>query len=179
LKGKESALLGIATIALLFIFIAAAILQSPWFSWVDNALSDLGNLSHSSVATFNVGLLISGLGIILYALIGMREHAPKTSYFLAFTGFSMQLVGLFCENYGRIHFNVSALLFVSLLIASMVYLWEKRYYPALLVLLAVPLWWLHFQGILVPGAAIPEISSAALVVPWVVRSSLKSYRGEQ
>jgi len=31
---------------------------------------------------------------------------------------------------------------------------------------------------LVPGAAIPEIVSSFVVLPWVVKSSIKAYRGE-
>jgi hypothetical membrane protein len=178
MKRTSPAHLGIAGITLLLISIAAAISQAPWFNWVNNALSDLGNLNNGNAAIFNVGLLSSGLLIVLYSLIGMRGHAPKSAYFLAFTGFSMQLTGLLCENYGRIHFNVSILLFVALLFASLAYFAEKRYYPALLVLLAIPLWIIHFQDILVPGAAIPEIISTLLAFPWVIRSSIKAHRGE-
>lgn len=178
MKWASPAFLGIAGIAVLLIFIFAAISQAPWFNWVNNALSDLGNLNNGNAAIFNFGLLSSGLLIVLYSLGALRKHAPKSYYFLAFTGFSMQLTGLLCENYGKIHFYVSILLFVALLFASLAYFAEKRYYPALLVLLTVPLWVIHFQDVLVPGAAIPEIVSAFLAFPWVIRSSIKASRGE-
>jgi len=157
--------------------IGVSILQSPWFNYVDNALSDLGNLNHGSAIYFNVGLLVSGLIVIIYSLIGMRGHSPKTSYFLAFTGFSMQLVGLICENYGGIHFYVSVQLFIMLLISSMVYFWEKRDRLTMLVFLAVPLWVLHFQGMLVPGAAIPEMVSSVVVIPWSSGHQLSPIEG--
>jgi len=178
MERRVASLFGMAAFIVLYGAIAASILQSPWFNWVDSALSDLGTLNHSSGMLYNVGRLTSGLMVIIYSLIGMREHAPKSSYFLAFTGFSMQLVALICEIYGRMHFNASVLLFVMLLIASLAYFWEKRDFLALLGLLAVPLWVLHFQYVLVPGAAIPEIVSSFVVLPWVVKSSIKAYRGE-
>lgn len=178
MRWTSPSLLGMVGIAVLLISINVAISQAPWFNWVNNALSDLGNLNRGNAAIFNVGLLSSGFLIALYALIGMRKHAPKSAYLLALTGFSMQLTGLLCENYGRIHYLVSILLFVSLLFSSLAYFAEKRYYPALIAILAIPIWIIHFQGIIVPGAAIPEIVSASLAFPWVIRSSIRAYRGD-
>lgn len=164
---KASALLGIGAVISLYATIALSISISPWFSWVDNALSDLGNLRYGSAPIFNGGLLITGLLLILYSFTALRHHSPKTAYFLAFTGFAMELVGLFCENYGAIHFYVSVILFISLPIVSMAYFVEKRCYLTWLVFLAVPFWILHFQGGLFKGVAIPEILSSFVMLPWL------------
>lgn len=41
--------LGIAAVVISYALIAASILLSPWFSWLNNALSDLGNTSSNAV----------------------------------------------------------------------------------------------------------------------------------
>ncbi|MGQ9759890.1 MAG: DUF998 domain-containing protein [Candidatus Methanomethylicaceae archaeon] len=173
---RASAFFGIGAIISLYTTIALAISISPWFSWIDNALSDLGNLRYESAPIFNVGLLITGLLLILYSFISLRDHAPKTAYLLAFTGFAMQLVGLLCENYGIIHFYVSVILFISLPIASMAYFIEKRCYLTWLVFVAVPFWMLHFQGGLFRGVAIPEILSSFVVLPWLIATLIRVWK---
>lgn len=165
---RMSTLFGIGAIIALYGGIFMAISRAPWFSWTENALSDLGNLRYEAAPIFNIGLLVAGLLLILYSTTALREHAPKTSYFLAFTGFAMQLVGLLCENYGRIHFYVSVLLFLSLPFAAMSYFAERRCYLTWLVFAAVPLWILYFQGGLFNGVAIPEIFSSFVMLPWLL-----------
>lgn len=165
---------GILAIISLYSSIFISICISPWFNWTNNALSDLGNLSHDSASIFNFGLLVSGLLLILYSIKFLAHHAPKTSYFLAFNGFCLQLVGLFCENYGAIHFYVSVLLFSSLIFSSLAYFIERKCYLAIIVLLEIPIWILHFQGILFKGAAIPEIISSFLMLPWLLRTMIST-----
>lgn len=171
---NKNALYGIFSIVVLYSSIFASIHVSPWFKWTENALSDLGNLSHNSAPIFNLGLLISGLLIILYSVKGLALHAPKTSYFLAFNGLCLQLVALFCENYGIIHFYVSVLLFSSLLFSSMAYFFEEKCYLSLMPLLEVPMWALHYQGFMFKGVAIPEMLSSLLMLPWLIRAISKT-----
>ncbi len=65
MRWTSPSLLGIVGIAVLLISINVAISQAPWFNWVNNALSDLGNLNRGNAAIFNVGLLSSGFLIAL------------------------------------------------------------------------------------------------------------------
>ncbi|MEM3365540.1 MAG: DUF998 domain-containing protein [Candidatus Methanomethyliaceae archaeon] len=174
---KKSVFFGISAILVLYGGIFLAISRAQWFSWTENALSDLGNLRYDTAPIFNATLLIAGLLLVLYASIALREHAPKTAYFLAFTGFAMQLVGLLCENYGRLHFYVSVLLFVSLPFAAVSYFIEKRCYLTWLVFAAVPVWGLYFQGNLFPGVAIPEIFSSFVMLPWLAKTLISVWRG--
>lgn len=171
---NKNAIYGILAIIVLYSSIFISISISPWFKWVENALSDLGNLNHSSAPIFNFGLLISGLLIIFYSIKALVYHAPKTSYFLIFNGICLQLVALFCENYGIIHFYVSILLFSSLLFSSIAYFIEEKCYLSLIVLLEIPIWILHFQGFLFKGVAIPEILSSFLMLPWLFRAFIKT-----
>lgn len=174
---RRSALFGLAAVAVLYLFIMAAIMLSPWFSWWDNALSDLGNVSTSPVAVvFNVGLLIAGFLTVVYAVAGLRHYAPCSSWFLAVTGLSLQLVGGLNEAYGYLHFLVSAFLFLLLLASSLAYFAEKRSFLALLAPLGIIPWVLFFEHLVFPGAALPEIISSLVVVPWVISSAVISYK---
>lgn len=159
-------LLGLAPLVTLYSSIAIAILSSPWFNWVNNALSDLGHATQSSAAPiFNFGLVLTGALIILFSLLCLSNHAKWTAYTAAIMGFSLQLVGTFNETYGPLHFYVSVLLFLSLLACSLVYFAEKRCIPALITPLAAIAWVMLFQGIIFKGAALPEIITSFAFLP--------------
>ena len=56
--------------------IALAILLSPGFDWLKNALSDLGNYTRTDLGpykfagalVFNIGLMVTGVLLLLYAI---------------------------------------------------------------------------------------------------------------
>ena len=76
LKEKVYAVFGIVGLLLVYLAIGVSILLSPWFSWYRNALSDLGHVMKSEVASiFNLGLLLGGFLMIIYELTVFREHA--------------------------------------------------------------------------------------------------------
>lgn len=170
---------GPLAVASLYITIFISISISPWFNWLENALSDLGNLRNLSAPFFNGGLVITGLLIFTYSIKGFRNKAPLTAKFLALTGFSLQLVGVFCENYGRIHFYVSLTLFLLLLFTGLAYFYETKNFLALLILLAVPVWWLHFNEVIFHGAAVPELISSLLTLPWLIDAFIISERSAE
>jgi hypothetical membrane protein len=171
LQFKPGAVYLFLAVLALYSSIGISVVLSPWFSWTGNALSDLGNVSHSSVAPiFNVGLLTTGFLLILYAMFSLRGTASKTAWSLALTGFSLQVVGGLNENYGILHFYVSVLLFLMLLVTSMIYLFEKKSKLALLVLVAVIPWLLYSQQIFFRGEALPELISSLVVLPWLMSS---------
>lgn len=159
-------LVGLAPIVTFYAGISAAILISPWFNWVDNALSDLGHATRSGAApVFNFALLLTGALIIVYSLLYLSKHAKWSARSFAFMGFAMQLVGAFNETFSPLHFYVSVLLFLSLLVCSLVYFGERRSYPALITPLAAIAWVMYFQGIFFRGAALPEIISSFAFLP--------------
>jgi len=159
-------LLGLAPLVTLYSSIAIAILISPWFNWVDNALSDLGHATRSGAApVFNFGLVLTGVLIIIFSLLCISSHAKWTAYSFALLGFAMQLVGAFNETFGLLHFYISVLLFLSLLACSLVYFAEKRRVLALMTPLAAIVWAMYFQGIFFKGAALPEIISSFAFLP--------------
>jgi len=163
---KMALLGGLAPIVTLYSSIGIAIALSPWFNWVNNALSDLGHATKSTAApVFNFRLLLTGVLIIIYSITYLHSHARWTSYPFIFMGFSMQLVGAFNETYGLLHFYVSVLLFVLLLVCALVYFAERRCYLALIAPFAAIFWAMYFQGIFFRGAALPEILSSFAFLP--------------
>jgi hypothetical membrane protein len=177
LNERNYALFGLVAPITAIIFIAAAILLSPWFSWGSNALSDLGHSVNSKVAPlFNFGLLLSGFLTILYAVTSFRNHAKYTSYFLVLTGLSLQLVATFDEVYGSLHFQVSVLFFAALGFASISYIIEKRSVLAFAALIIGSVSWiLYGLEIYSAGIAVPETISSMAVVTWVMLSALRIY----
>jgi len=183
LRERNYALFGLFAPLTAIIFIAAAILLSPWFSWGSNALSDLGRSATTEVAPksevaplFNFGLLLSGFLTILYSITSFRNHAKYTSYLLVFVGLTLQLVATFDEVYGSLHFQVSVLFFVALGFASISYVVEKRSVLAFAALIIGSVSWiLYGMGIYSAGIAVPETISSMASVTWVMLSALRIY----
>jgi hypothetical membrane protein len=177
LNDKNYAVFGLLGPLTALLFIGISILLSPWFSWGNNALSDLGNSVSSDVAPlFNFGLLLSGFFTILYALTSFRKHAKYTSYFMVLTGLALQLVATFNEVYKPLHFQVSVLLFLTLCFVSVSYIIEKRSVLAVAALvIGFASWILYGLDIYSAGIAVPETVSSMATSIWVVRSALRIY----
>ncbi|RLI50079.1 MAG: hypothetical protein DRO73_04345 [Candidatus Thorarchaeota archaeon] len=168
-------------VALLCIVIAIAI--SPWFSWLDNALSDLGNYNNGMLAAviFNAGLITTGamLFVFLMRLMG-RVHDTLTGVGLAIFLISvafLTLIGVFSENAGRIHFWVSVGFFFTFPFAmwavglSWLRFAHLRWFAVLSILLpfvSLCLWPVTFGGTAPwTGVAIPEILTALTAIVWI------------
>jgi hypothetical membrane protein len=177
LNDKNYAFFGLLGPLTALLFIGISILLSPWFSWGNNALSDLGNSVSSDVAPlFNFGLLLSGFFTILYALTSFRKHAKYTSYFMVLTGLVLQLVATFNEVYKPLHFQVSVLFFLTLCFVSVSYIIEKRSVLAVAALvIGFASWILYGLDIYSAGIAVPETVSSMATSIWVVRSALRIY----
>uniref|UniRef100_A0A7C2BM72 DUF998 domain-containing protein n=1 Tax=Thermosphaera aggregans TaxID=54254 RepID=A0A7C2BM72_9CREN len=162
----------IPIIALLtpLVFILTAIALSGWFNIVDNALSDLGHATRSNVAIlFNLGLVIGGF--LLYSTALIDSHVEEVyRAIMGFAGFSLALVGVFDEVYGRTHFIVSLIFFITILSFLIYYSsrtdgWRRNGALAGIVA-SVASWALHFALKIPPGAAIPELISIFSVAPF-------------
>ncbi len=135
----------------------------PNFSFLRNALSDLGHAKRVTAPIFNFGLVTGGL---LLALRGQRIGLKMTSHLLTLTSYFLILVGTFDEIYGRIHYLVSVFFFLGLIMTSFAFSWESRKkYPAILGALSTLTWILHFSG-MKWGVSVPESISIALAIPW-------------
>jgi hypothetical membrane protein len=181
MNGRSYALFGLIGPLAAYFFIALSITLSPWFDWQHNALSDLGHVTASGVASlYNFGLLLAGLFIIVYSVTAFRSHAKYTSICLLVSASLLQLVAAFDEVYGALHSLISVLLFVSFGVASIVYTVEKKSVLALAAsATAFFVWALYFARVYGGGIAIPETISSVATVSWVVLSALKILRMER
>lgn len=161
-------LLGLFGVVVPLACVFVSIGLSPWFSFWENALSDLGHAVRSGVApVFNFGLATGGF---LIGLVSHRYILPGDKYrgFLLMTaGFSLMLVGVFDEVYGRLHFAVSVLFFL-LLMTYLAYTGVRmRSVLRLLVfLIHIIVWYLHLVHDLPPGAALPELAAVFSFMPF-------------
>jgi hypothetical membrane protein len=177
LSERKYALFGILGPLIAIFFVLVSIIFSPWFSWWNNALSDLGNSDSSEAAPlFNFGLLLTGFFMIIYSITAFRNHAKYTSYFLVIVGLFLQLVATFDEVYGSLHYLVSVLFFVALAFASIIYAAEKRSVVSFAALiLGFGSWVLYWMGIYSAGIAVPEAISSMAVFAWIMLSALRIY----
>jgi hypothetical membrane protein len=178
---RRFALFGLVGPLVAFLFIALSIGLSPWFNWQDNALSDLGHATDSSVAPlFNFGLFFAGFLVMVYSVMVLRTHARYTGFCLLVSSLLLQLVAVFDEVYGSLHFLVSVLLFVSFGFASLAYGFEKRSALALAAFaIGFCSWAFYLAGVYGEGVAVPETISSVAVVSWVASSALKALRLER
>ena len=165
-SGETTLSLAVLSIAIPLLLILLSILLSPWFNIVDNALSDLGHSIKSSAApVFNAGLATGGFLISLVSLCLLNSsRIYKALLFLA--GYDLILIGVFDEVYGSLHFYVSLVFFITLIVLLVVYgLFERKYYFILLAIISISSWYLHFSKNIPPGAAIPELITIAFIIP--------------
>ena len=113
LAGLAGLLTPVLTLTLIFVSIAL----SPWFSWHDNALSDMG--VNTIAPLFNGALLIGGLLYFVFVIgfLRWRGLASRLAKLAAIAmivgGIGLCLIGIFTENAGRIHYYVSAAYFLA------------------------------------------------------------------
>jgi hypothetical membrane protein len=179
-------ILGVLSAIIAYSFIAASIILSSWFSFYNNALSDLGNTAlHGSTAwIFNSGLILSGgLAACFAILISVRHHSLK---YLSWTipaiamGIDLALIGLFPENTGWMHLAVSVILFSLMVVTMLIYSYcswplgsPKIGAISLSFGIAIAIvWFVRWPW---PGVAIQETLSCLMTSVWllmVLRSNL-------
>ncbi len=167
---------GLAGIAIAWAAVCASIALSPQFSWQANALSDLGHSVRSVVAPiFNFGLALGGALLLLYAVGYLLPRARLSGMLMAVAAFALQLVAVFDEVYGRLHFLVSIFFFTMLLAALLAYALERRSRLALTsFLLGISTWILYWAGVYTAGIAVPEAVSALSTSAWIILDSAKA-----
>ena len=183
---RIAGLCGILVPIVAFTSILLAINFYPQFSWVENALSDLGIVTGITAFLFNYGLIISGiLGLVfsvgLLLFLGKKLENRIGACFFALACLSLISIGFFPENVKPTHYLVSvaffALLPISMFVLSFAFWLVKQFRMTLFTLLiavfaALP-WVLHFSFQYTPGVAIPEALSGLVGSIWVEVLSFK------
>jgi len=164
-------LFGASPFLVAFVFIAVSIAVYPGFSWRRNALSDLGHATRSRAAVaYNLGIFTAGFLAALYAMKYVVGRWLATGLCLELAGYTLGLVAVFDEVYGRVHGAVSALFFLMLLAASIAYSIERRWLaPGVLGGLGLLSWMAFWADVFEWGAAVPEAISVALAFIWYLR----------
>lgn len=101
---------GIVAPIIAIVFIGAAISIHPWFSFADNALSDLGAIGTSKSYVFNIGLILTGIFGLVFALglvqFSDRKLGQIAAAIFGVGTFSLILIGIFPEGMS-LHYPVS------------------------------------------------------------------------
>lgn len=171
-------ILGLIAPLIAVISVGISIAVSPWFSWKRSALSDLGHSIRSEAAPiFNFGLLLTGILLIIYVVIVLKDYLKWTSYNLLISAFLLQTISVFDETYGVLHFIVSLLFFISLGFSSFFYALEKKSYLAIAsLIIGVFSWIFFFTKMFDIGIAVPETISSFAVASWIMTSALQIYK---
>ena len=173
---------GIIAPVLAFSCILVAVASYPEFSWTDNALSDLGVVSGITGPVFNLGLTVSGIFILCFAVFGLFKYFGNSwvgkSGVVAFAATALALIGIGIanENIRPYHYLFSVAFFVllpiSLFIITAAFAVKRQTKMVLFTLLiavaAATPWILYFTVHYVHGVAIPEFTSAFAGSVWTV-----------
>ncbi|HKJ96476.1 MAG TPA: DUF998 domain-containing protein [Thermoplasmataceae archaeon] len=154
---------------------------SPWFSWTQNALSDLGVNRYSYL--FNYSLIFEGVMNFLFALGLMNFYGLKklTVVSLIISGLSLSMVGIFVETYHPFHLVFALVYFILFPLAIIMFSREiGREHPiqsrtgyalsaaslvTIIIGVAVAFGFIGNASI---GLAIPEMVEAVLLGGWSV-----------
>ncbi len=158
--------------------VTLAIHMAPWFNFYKNALSDLGHVLKSEVApVFNLGLSSGGFLIGVYAVACVNRIGRLLTMVLLLVGYSLILVGVFDESYGFFHFTASVAFFLSLGLFLAVYILARRtLWPLISLAIGAVAWTLHLVWKVPKGAAIPELISVMVVLPFYLSLSMRGGR---
>jgi hypothetical membrane protein len=169
-----------------YVCILLAIGSDREFSWINNALSDLGVVSGITMTVFNVGLIIGGILFTIFAL-GLTQFFGKKflgrvgSWILVIACVSLICIGIFNEHVKPIHYIVSVSLFFFMPIALWILtgvFWANGQKTMSLFTLAIGIvaatpWILEFTIQYAANVAIPEFVSGLATSIWTIVLSIK------
>ena len=89
---RISGVCGVLTPVVTFVFISLSIASAPEFSWMENALSDLGVMPGATSALFNYGLIVSG--ILVLSSQQACSDCCVLKFFLVIHGYVIQMIGV-------------------------------------------------------------------------------------
>tara|TARA_Y100000782_G_scaffold72825_1_gene78563 strand:- start:3976 stop:4587 length:612 start_codon:yes stop_codon:yes gene_type:complete len=197
---RIGSLAGIASPIIGILMVLLSIYFSPWFSWQENALSDLGveqsGGTQIAIYLFNIGMIIAGsliaLFVVLTRSILASNRRNKIAYAILFIGgINLALVGIFTENFPMVHRTVALMYFVTTPISLMIIgsgkIASDRTFGlfsigagavALVVILGLVFSTLGIStGEIYPeGAAIPEFIEAVILGMWIGIAGIRIFK---
>ncbi|AMQ18111.1 DUF998 domain-containing protein [Thermococcus peptonophilus] len=172
---------GYIALALPFIFtvgLSIVIHHNPWFSFTDNALSDMGSLKNPARWWFNGFLMVYALITLIPAIAAFRNGL---SYLMPAAAVFLFLVGVFPEE-KALH-APSAVLFYILALTDIAIIGIKLgrsgvKFGYLWSILAVATFFaMLYLTRVFKGLAIPELVGATTIMAWFVYIGLLLLKG--
>lgn len=188
------------------IAIALAILLSPGFDWLENALSDLGHYTRTDLGPyklagaliFNAGLVITGVSMLHYVIWFFKwtkDFTTRIGLSPLFVSLCFLIsIGLYSEDIGNevfaglsVHYWVSIGFFLTFPIAMWIVgiSWLRyrhlRLFSAISLLLpfiSVFMWLDYFNGTSIWQQAVPEIVTATSAIVWLWIINLLQFQGK-
>ncbi len=165
------------------ISVLLAIFYAPWFSWTDNALSDLG-VHVESAGLFNMGLIVGGVltGVFAAGLgRGLKSRLGRLGAFVVMLdAVALSAIGVFPETAGVLHFYVSVAFFTLLssylLIYGAAFILESAtvklgLFSILLGVVSAAVWIFSWEGVAIPEALAFLAGSA-----WSITMGVRLFR---
>lgn len=188
------------------IAIALAILLSPGFNWLENALSDLGHYTRTDLGpyklagaiVFNSGLVITGVLMLHYTIWFFKwtkDVPTKIGILPLFISLLFLIgIGLYSEDIGNeifaglsVHYWVSFGFFLTFPIAMWIIgvAWlrysDLRWFSVISLLvpfISVFMWADYLNGTSIWQQAVPEIVTAFSAIVWLWVINLLQYQGK-
>ena len=172
---------GVLAPTLTFAFILSALASYSKFSWVHNALSDLGVVSGVTSVLFNFGLIIGGVLCFIFAtglfpFLGVRAAGRAGAVAMVLASLALVAIGVFPETVEPVHYVVSLAFFVLLPVSMLLFVgafWlidrvRMAVFTFIVAFLAAAPWVLLFLASYVSGVAIPELVSGLAGAAWAM-----------
>ncbi len=153
-------------------------LSSSWFSWTENALSDIG--VNDAAIIFNSSMFIGGISSGIFAIAYIMRQERKlpivAGYVILLQSIFLFCIGLFVEGtrfYGiNLHVLVAMLFFLLIPISMLIVLLDWVRNSAIRKYAIVPLVLSFVTPLLIiyrpwHGVAIPEILSSGTFAIWI------------
>ncbi|WP_162097829.1 DUF998 domain-containing protein [Thermogladius calderae] len=157
-------------------------LCTPWFNIWENAFSDLGRIEKGLTAVVFNGLVsTTGAILLVYATSVARPLAAPYRALLVLGGYSLTMIGVYPEDYGRLHFYVSLAFFLASIAYMVVHAMETSVEGAVIAALGLVnlgVWTAHFTFNFPPGAAVPELVSLVSMLATLARDLGKTDSGQ-
>jgi len=187
LDSKWPSVLGMAGPAFAIAAIFAGIALSPWFSFWDNALSDMGHSSSSVAPLFNGALIGCGICVAVFSLSLIRRFrkerllARASAFLLLLTAFALAGIGVFPTGSPHsLHTIFAFLFFLMVPVTALpfgVYFLKISGKPlALVSFLATAL---AISSVFAPHGqdiAIPELVLILPAVVWIIALAVWDYK---
>jgi hypothetical membrane protein len=117
---RVAGMCGIFIPVVIFTCLGLSIAASPWFTWTQHALSDLG-IQENTGALFNYGMIFGGILALIFSFGLMKMLSNKLgAYVLALSSLALIGIGVFPETIFTLHFLTSASFFILLAIALII-----------------------------------------------------------